>query len=222
MNLSREQPGDILVFLPTERDIRETATVLGRRCAAVSDPPMEILPLYARLPAKEQNRIFAAHQQRRIVLATNVAESSLTVPGIRTVDRHGHGPHQSLLAPLEGAAAADRGRLAGLGRPAQGTLRTRRARHLHPAVQRRRLSQSRQVHHAGDPPHQSGRGDPADHGAETRRDRRVPVSRSAAPRGDSRRLSDALRAGSHRSPSPADASGTRIEPTARSIRGSGG
>ncbi|MHB8955309.1 MAG: ATP-dependent RNA helicase HrpA [Pirellulaceae bacterium] len=82
--LDRQQVGDILVFLPTERDIRETAAELGRRFRKRGDP-MEILPLYARLPTKEQNRVFEAHTQRRVVLATNVAESSLTVPGIRAV-----------------------------------------------------------------------------------------------------------------------------------------
>lgn len=82
--LVRELPGDVLVFLPTERDIRETATALGRRRVR-SDAPLELLPLYARLSAQEQNRVFAPHTHRRIVLATNVAESSLTVPGIRSV-----------------------------------------------------------------------------------------------------------------------------------------
>ena len=77
-------PGDILVFLPTERDIRETHKHLRghftRRGGSV-----EILPLYARLSQAEQNKIFATHASRRIVLATNVAESSLTVPGIHYV-----------------------------------------------------------------------------------------------------------------------------------------
>ena len=82
--LDRDIDGDILVFLPTERDIRETTTALHRKFVAPG-APFELLPLYARLPAKEQNRVFAAHQKRRIVLATNVAESSLTVPGIRAV-----------------------------------------------------------------------------------------------------------------------------------------
>lgn len=74
-------PRDVLVFLPGERDIRETADQLRR--ARLRDT--EILPLYARLSAAEQNRVFASHSGRRIVLATNVAETSLTVPGIRYV-----------------------------------------------------------------------------------------------------------------------------------------
>jgi ATP-dependent helicase HrpA len=82
--LFREHAGDILVFLPTERDIRETAMVLGRRHRQ-RPTTLEVLPLYARLPTKEQNRVFEPHAHPRVVLATNVAESSLTVPGIRAV-----------------------------------------------------------------------------------------------------------------------------------------
>lgn len=80
--LNAERVGDTLVFLPTERDIRETARLLRGASAARG---AEIVPLYARLSAKEQNRVFEIGKQRRIVLATNVAESSLTVPGIRAV-----------------------------------------------------------------------------------------------------------------------------------------
>ncbi len=86
--LTREGSGDILTFLPTEREIRETAKHLRSRLAKSSPSGgVEILPLYARLSAAEQQRIFQTHPGRRIVLATNVAESSLTVPGIRyTID----------------------------------------------------------------------------------------------------------------------------------------
>lgn len=81
-----EQPfGDVLVFLPTEYLILETAKLL-RGTTFPGDPePAEVVPLYARLSAKEQQRVFEPHERRRIVLATNVAESSLTVPGIRYV-----------------------------------------------------------------------------------------------------------------------------------------
>jgi len=78
--------GDILIFLPTERDIRETTAALRKiHIPGDNGRRTEILPLYARLSAKEQNRVFKGHSYRRIVLATNVAESSLTVPGIRYV-----------------------------------------------------------------------------------------------------------------------------------------
>ncbi|HLR83934.1 MAG TPA: ATP-dependent RNA helicase HrpA, partial [Nocardioidaceae bacterium] len=79
--LSSEPPGDILVFLSGEREIRDTADMLERRQLRNT----EILPLYARLSAAEQQRVFKPHTGRRIVLATNVAETSLTVPGIKYV-----------------------------------------------------------------------------------------------------------------------------------------
>jgi len=83
--LARTGPGDMLVFLPTERDIRETAKTLRGRSIPGDGRHTEILPLYARLSAAEQNKIFQPHGRRRVVLATNVAESSLTVPNIRFV-----------------------------------------------------------------------------------------------------------------------------------------
>lgn len=73
--------GDILIFLSSEREIRDTADALRKQAW----PHTEILPLYARLSIAEQNKIFQSHTGRRIVLATNVAETSLTVPGIRYV-----------------------------------------------------------------------------------------------------------------------------------------
>ncbi len=77
----RHGPRDVLVFLPGEREIRETADTLRRADLRGT----EVLPLYARLSNAEQNRVFAPHAGRRIVLSTNVAETSLTVPGIRYV-----------------------------------------------------------------------------------------------------------------------------------------
>ncbi len=84
-------PGDILVFLPGEREIRECADHLRRHLlqhahsTRSGGPPPEILPLFARLSQQEQDRVFEPGNGRRIVLATNVAETSLTVPGIRYV-----------------------------------------------------------------------------------------------------------------------------------------
>ncbi len=84
--LIAEGRGDILVFLPTERDIRANSKYLkGHFASQNRSANVEILPLYARLSQDEQNRIFAAHASRRIILSTNVAESSLTVPGIHYV-----------------------------------------------------------------------------------------------------------------------------------------
>ncbi len=76
-----EGDGDILVFCSGEREIRDTADALRRK----ELPRTEVLPLYARLSAAEQHRVFTSHPGRRVVLATNVAETSLTVPGIRYV-----------------------------------------------------------------------------------------------------------------------------------------
>jgi len=79
--LLRDGPGDVLVFLSGEREIRDTAEALTGRLPA----GIEVLPLYARLAPAEQQRVFKPHDARRVVLATNVAETSLTVPGIGTV-----------------------------------------------------------------------------------------------------------------------------------------
>ncbi|HEV7898383.1 MAG TPA: ATP-dependent RNA helicase HrpA [Planosporangium sp.] len=79
--LAAEGPGDILVFLSGEREIRDTADALGK----MNLRNTEIIPLYARLSSAEQHRVFSPHTGRRVVLATNVAETSLTVPGIKYV-----------------------------------------------------------------------------------------------------------------------------------------
>ncbi|GAB3688298.1 ATP-dependent RNA helicase HrpA [Angustibacter aerolatus] len=86
LELGAEGDGDVLVFLPGERDIREAEKALldlggrDRRLAGT-----EIVPMYARLSSAEQHRVFEPHSRRRVVLTTNVAETSLTVPGIRYV-----------------------------------------------------------------------------------------------------------------------------------------
>ena len=88
-----ESSGDILIFLAGERDIRDTEAALIDHLGARYTPDgrsrtpgaIEVVPLYSRLSAAEQHRVFEAHRVRRIVLATNVAETSLTVPGIRYV-----------------------------------------------------------------------------------------------------------------------------------------
>lgn len=79
--LKSEGDGDVLVFLSGEREIHDTADALKR----LDEPGLEVLPLYARLSSQEQQRIWKPHAGRRIVLATNVAETSITVPGIRYV-----------------------------------------------------------------------------------------------------------------------------------------
>ncbi len=79
--LCRLGSGDVLVFLPGEREIRDAAEALRKH----HPPHVEVLPLFARLSVQEQERVFKTSNARRIVLATNVAETSLTVPGIRFV-----------------------------------------------------------------------------------------------------------------------------------------
>lgn len=79
--LMHEAPGDILIFMSGEREIRDTADALNKQDL----PHTEVLPLYARLSNNDQNKVFQAHNGRRIILATNVAETSLTVPGIKYV-----------------------------------------------------------------------------------------------------------------------------------------
>ncbi len=81
VELFRDVPGDVLVFCSGEREIRDATDAL----IDLGLPNTEIVPLYARLSAAEQHRVFAAHRGRRVVVATNVAETSLTVPGIRSV-----------------------------------------------------------------------------------------------------------------------------------------
>ncbi len=83
--LQREGGGDVLVFLSGEREIRDTADGLRDAMSRKQIRDVDVLPLYARLSAAEQHRVFASHSGQRVVLATNVAETSLTVPGIRYV-----------------------------------------------------------------------------------------------------------------------------------------
>jgi ATP-dependent helicase HrpA len=81
MILKENQPGDILVFLPGEKDIREVRAQLQKE----QPRGLEILPLFGRLTASEQDRIFAASRMRKVILSTNIAETSITIPGIRYV-----------------------------------------------------------------------------------------------------------------------------------------
>ncbi len=83
--LMREGPGDILVFCSGEREIRDAAEALEKMSPQRAAERLEVLPLFARLSAAGQHKVFAAHTRRRVVLATNVAETSLTVPGIHYV-----------------------------------------------------------------------------------------------------------------------------------------
>ncbi|MBF0281848.1 MAG: ATP-dependent RNA helicase HrpA [Zetaproteobacteria bacterium] len=117
--------GDVLVFLPGEREIRETAEALHQH----SLKHTEIVPLYSRLSPAEQDRVFQTHSGRRIVLSTNVAETSLTVPGIRFVIDSGlarisrYSPRMKIQRlPIEPIAQASANQRAGrCGRVSHGT-----------------------------------------------------------------------------------------------------
>jgi len=124
--LTRIDPlGDILIFLPGERDIREAADALHKH--RMRDT--EVVPLFSRLSAAEQDKVFKSHRGRRIVLATNVAETSLTVPGIRFVidtgqariSRYSHRTKVQRL-PVEAISRASANQRAGrCGRVSEGT-----------------------------------------------------------------------------------------------------
>ena len=175
----------------------------------------EILPLYARLSMQEQQRVFEPHSRRRIVIATNVAESSLTVPGIRYVDRPRHGADQPLFGADENPAAAGRSGVAGLGRPEGGAMRAHGAGRVHSAVRRRRLSQPRPLHVPRNPAEQPGLGHTANEGVAAWRHRAVRAIGPAAGRGDPRRLQNALRVGRARLASRVDRRRPPIGPAAR-------
>jgi ATP-dependent helicase HrpA len=122
--LAAEGPGDVLIFLPGERAIRESSELLRKH----HPPQTEIVPLYARLSAAQQSKVFRPHKGRRIVLATNVAETSLTVPGIRyvvdtglaRVSRYSYRTKVQRL-PIEGVSQASANQRAGrCGRVASG------------------------------------------------------------------------------------------------------
>ena len=159
--LRRAGPGDVLVFLSGEREIRDTADALR----ALDLPDTEMLPLYARLSTAEQQRVFQPHPGRRVVLATNVAETSLTVPGIRYVVDPGTARisrySQRLKVqrlPIEAISQASANQRAGrCGRV--------RRRHLHPPLRRGGLRRPARVHRPRDPAHQPGVGHPPDDGA---------------------------------------------------------
>ena len=198
--LSAEGPGDILVFLPGEREIRDTADALGKVEARGADRlrGLEIVPLYSRLSAAEQHRVFAPHTAgRRVVLATNVAETSLTVPGHPLRRRLGRRADQPLLRAHQGPAAADRGDQPGQRQPALRPLRPGRGRHRDPPLLRGGPRQAAGVHRTRDPAHQPGLGHPADDLAAAGRHRAVPVRRPARPSYGHRRRAAARGARRH-------------------------
>ena len=158
--------GDILIFMPTERHIHETAKTLRGR-PLPGDPTgrqTEILPLYARLSLREQQRVFQPGPQRRIVIATNVAESSLTVPRIRSVID----PGTARISRYSPRSKTQRLPIEPVSR-ASADQRKGRCGRIGPGVCVRLFSEAglrgpRCLHPAGDPADQSGGRHSADQG----------------------------------------------------------
>ncbi len=169
--LLREKPGDILVFLSGEREIRDTADALEGRLRN----DVEILPLFARQSTAAQQRVWKPHSNRRVVLATNVAETSLTVPGIRYVVDPGTARISRYSArlkvqrlPIEPVSQASADQRKGrCGRVAEGI-----AIRLYDEED---FDERPALHRPRDPAHQPRRGDPADGGDRPRRRRGLPV-----------------------------------------------
>ena len=153
-------------FYPTERAIRETAQTLERENLRDT----EILPLYARLASGEQSRVFQPHRRRRIVLATNVAETSLTVPGIKYVIDSGLARISRYDVRRRVQRLPIETNLAGLGASASGALRAHQRGDLHSSLLGRRLSRSARFHPARDRAHQFHVGHLADGVAGARSD----------------------------------------------------
>ena len=176
--LSAEGPGDILVFLPGEREIRDTADVL--RDLNLRNP-LEVVPLYSRLSAAEQHKVFSSHTGRRVVLATNVAETSLTVPGIRYVVDTGVARISRYSArtkvqrlPIEPISQASANQRSGRCGRVEAGIAVR-------LYSEEDFAGPSGVHRPGDPAHQPRLGHPADDLAGARRGRPLPVRRAAGP-----------------------------------------
>ena len=128
--LSRPDSGDVLIFMPGERDIRETSDLLEGPLSGEA----EIIPLFGRLSSGDQQRVFAPASRRKIVIATNIAETSLTIPGHSLRDRFRPGAHQPLQSAHAHQAAAGRAGFAKQRQPAQRPRGRVQNGRLHPAL----------------------------------------------------------------------------------------
>ena len=171
--------GDILIFMPGERDIRETGDALRNRFGDQA----EIIPLFGRLSSGDQQRVFAparpAQGGGRDQHRRNLAHH----PQHPLRDRFRPGAHQPLQPAHPHPPPAGRADLPEQRQPAQGPQRPRAQRRLHPALFRGGFRRAPGVHPAGDPARQSRRGHPADEGFPAGRHRNLPVPESARPGG---------------------------------------
>ena len=122
--------GDILIFMPTEQDIRETCDLLAGRFRE----EVLILPLFSRLTAAEQQQVFRPLTTRKIVVATNVAETSITIPGIRYVIDSGLARIAQYNPALADGRSSRSAHIKKQRRSAEGPLRPRPKRRLHPSL----------------------------------------------------------------------------------------
>ena len=189
-----EATGDALVFLPGEREIRDAAEALRNR----HQSGVEVLPLYGRLSSDQQMKVFQSSKQARIVLATNVAETSLTVPGIRYVVDLGLARLSRYNArtkvqrlPIEPISQAS-------AESAKGTLWPSERGRVRSTVFRGRLRRAVCVYRTGNSPHQPRERHPSNEVPEPRPDRGVSVHRPARHSANPRWISHAPRAGGHR------------------------
>ncbi len=176
--LLADTAGDMLVFLPGEREIRDTADALARK--AEGPRGFDIVPLYSRLSAAEQHRVFERHTRRRVVLSTNVAETSLTVPGITAVIDTGLARISRWSTRTKVQRLPDRADQPGLGPATLRSLWPGRGGHRDPPLQPGGLRGAAGVHRAGDPAYVAGQRDPPD-------DLARPRARSSSSRSSTRR-----------------------------------
>ena len=146
----RADPGSVLAFLPGAAEIRRTETFLKER---VQDASTEIVPLFGALDAAVQDRAIAPAPKgtRKVVLATSIAETSLTIEGVRIVVDSGMARVPRYEPDIAPDPAGNRARLARRGRPAPRPRRPHRARHLLPSVGRTADRLARRLHPAGNP-----------------------------------------------------------------------
>ena len=206
--LSKEAPGDILIFFSGEREIRDAKDAIEAMVLKSPRLNYEVLPLYARLSLAEQHRVFSPGSRPRIVLATNVAETSLTVPGIKYVIDTGTARISRYSARTKVQRLPIETHLAGKRQPALRSMRPRQRRHRNPPLLRGRLQLTPRVHRPRNSAHQPRSRHPADdrnrRGPRTRRHLPLPVRAAARiPRHQRRREPAARTRRAHRTPPPA-------------------